>query len=480
MGQAAVQLSLLTGNVHERHDPSATVLHRVMREHLETFLAEAGMSGDRFPRYVEQEFRDYLECGILAHGFLRVKCEACHEERLVAFSCKGRGFCPSCLGRRMTDTAAYLIDRVIPHEPVRQWVVTFPMRIRYILATNPKLVSSVLGITHRAIEGYLRRRAGCGCNIRTGGVTLVQRFGGSINLNLHFHMVLLDGVYDWTGRFHGTGPPGERDISRLIEAISKRVRRHLERKGYLGDDGSSGSDPLIGQSQLLAECAGASVQGMIAMGERRGERVRKRGNIREVGNGLVQMKGPRCAFFEGFSLHAETAFHGWQREKIERLLRYIARPPVANDRVTLTPDGQVLYRLKRAYDDGTTHLLFSPTEFLEKLAAIVPQPRKHQVRYHGAWAAHSRIRNKVIKEPLPDKCDEKAERPARYQSWAKLLARVFKKDVEHCPKCGGDMKIIAAIMKTEVIRQILDHLGLPSMPPEVTPARAPPLLPDMS
>ncbi len=95
------------------YQPRATesgVLHGVVREHLETFLAEAagGAEGARLPAFVEQEFRDFLTCGVLAHGFARVRCDACAFERLLPFSCKGRGFCPSCGGRRMTERATRL------------------------------------------------------------------------------------------------------------------------------------------------------------------------------------------------------------------------------------------------------------------------------------------------------------------------------------------------------------------------------------
>jgi hypothetical protein len=86
---------------YERHEPEKTLLHEVVREQLEPFLARARRDGAPVARFVEREIRAYLECGILAHGFLRLHCEACGRDRLVAFSCKGRALCPSCGGRRM-------------------------------------------------------------------------------------------------------------------------------------------------------------------------------------------------------------------------------------------------------------------------------------------------------------------------------------------------------------------------------------------
>src|SRR5438876_7059121 len=96
--------------------PEQSVLHTVVRMHLETFLREAADRTDDtgLPRFVEDEFREFLTCGVLAHGVARLRCEACGLDRLLPFSCKGRGFCPSCGGRRMTERAAYAVEAVLP------------------------------------------------------------------------------------------------------------------------------------------------------------------------------------------------------------------------------------------------------------------------------------------------------------------------------------------------------------------------------
>jgi hypothetical protein len=93
---------------YEPRDPSQTLLYQVVADHLETFLASLDTDLDvrGLPAYVEREFYDYLQCGVLAHGLLRLGCDTCHQALLLAFSCKRRGFCPSCAGRRMAQTAA--------------------------------------------------------------------------------------------------------------------------------------------------------------------------------------------------------------------------------------------------------------------------------------------------------------------------------------------------------------------------------------
>ncbi len=117
--------------IYRRRRPAETLLYRVVQEHLETYLSLADdPAGDGLPRYVERDFRKYLDCGILARGFARARCAECGHDFLVAFSCKGRGVCPSCNARRMAETAAHLVDHVFPPMPVRQWVLSLPKRLR--------------------------------------------------------------------------------------------------------------------------------------------------------------------------------------------------------------------------------------------------------------------------------------------------------------------------------------------------------------
>jgi len=132
-------------------------------------------------------------------------------------------------------------------------------------------------------------------------------------------------------------------------------------------------------------------------------------------------------------------------------------------------------RAKKAYNDGTEYLLFSPEEFLEKLAALVPIPRVHLIRFHGCLAPHSKIRSKVVpKRDLEETPSTSHSSQAGRMSWAQLLKRVFQIDAETCSRCGGKTKIVAAVLQTKVIEAILIHLHLPTSPPMISPARAPP------
>ena len=134
------------------------MLHEVVREHLSTFLLECAQEGG-LPRFVEKDFTAYLECGVLAHGFSRVVWCDCKDEFLVAYSCKCRGVCPSCNARRAHDTAIHLEAAVLPRLPYRLWTLSFPMRLRFLLARDSAALSDALNLFVRALFTFQRRRA---------------------------------------------------------------------------------------------------------------------------------------------------------------------------------------------------------------------------------------------------------------------------------------------------------------------------------
>jgi hypothetical protein len=163
-------------------NPEDNPLYGVVAVHLETFLARQRERDRHVPGFVEREFREFLDCGVLARGFLRVHCDACGLDRLVPFSCKKRGFCNSCGGRRMSDTAAHLADRVFPRVPVRQWVLSLPYALRYRLAYDARMVSDVLGIFHQNCfrlpdPPSERIRSDTECTVRRRYLHTAFRFG---------------------------------------------------------------------------------------------------------------------------------------------------------------------------------------------------------------------------------------------------------------------------------------------------------------
>jgi len=226
---------------------------------------------------VKNEFEAFLECGILAHGFLRVRCADCAHGKLVAFSCKRRGFCPSCGARRMAQSAALLVDEVIPQVPVRQWVLSFPIRLRILFAARPALLTPVLRIVHRVIAGFLLRQAGLKrTTADTGAVTLIQRFGSAANLNIHLHCLVLDGVYRRTGGepvFEQARAPSRDELDDLLERIVERLVRMLTHSGYLVEEEGMSYLAELGPDNPLMPLQAASCTYRIALGPRAGQKV---------------------------------------------------------------------------------------------------------------------------------------------------------------------------------------------------------------
>jgi len=148
---------------YQRHRPEKTLLYRIVDEYYPAFAVLMAEQGRELPGYVRREFEDFLQCGRLEHGFLRVRCESCHAAHLVAFSCKRRGFCPSCGARRMAESAALLVDEVLPEQPMRQWVLSFPFPLRILFASRPEIMGRVLGIVYRVVTSAVRPcpRSGC-------------------------------------------------------------------------------------------------------------------------------------------------------------------------------------------------------------------------------------------------------------------------------------------------------------------------------
>jgi hypothetical protein len=275
---------------YQLRDPSGTILYQVIAEHLETFLATlaADRTAKGLPDYVREEFYAYLQCGILAHGFVRLGCDTCPHQMVLAFSCKKRGFCPSCAGRRTAQQAAHLVEQVIPWVPTRQWVVSVPIPLRYWMAPSRELTARVHTIIRRTIGQYYVnqavKRGATRATVQPGSVTFLQRFGGSINLNLHYHMVFLEGVFvdraahGLKPRFRPAVSPTDADITTVLQKISRRVIRQLHKLGYLESGPQevvpTGYDPASDEDPELARTMAASVQQRIAFGERAGQRVR--------------------------------------------------------------------------------------------------------------------------------------------------------------------------------------------------------------
>jgi len=302
-------------------------------------------------------------------------------------------------------------------------------------------------------------------------------------------MLALDGVYadDAYGkiRFHRIKAPTVDELGVLAHRISHRVAKFLERRGFLERDEENTYLQLdISEDEAMQQLYGHSITYRIALGPHQGRKVFTLQSLPPKAE--PKTASSRVANVAGFSLHAGIMAEAHQRDKLERLCRYIARPAVSEKRLSLLDDGRIRYELKTPYRDGTTHVIFEPLDFLARLAALVPKPRVNLTRYHGVFAPNSthRInitpaqrgkgRKRSTSEDEPDPTP--AERRAA-MTWAQRLKRVFNIDIETCPKCGGAVRVIACIEDPVVIDKILTHLDKKAAlaEPVVLPqSRAPP------
>ena len=294
----------------------------------------------------------------------------------------------------------------------------------------------------------------------------------------------LDGVYATPAQeghkptFRAIAGPSDADVALVIEKIAKRTLKHLRRQGYLDQEGEAvirpDADSMFQDNEAITAALSASVQSKIAFGPRAGLWVRKIGKGFGFDEEAPLVKGTKCASINGFNLQAATFVGALHRRGLEELVAYMARPPLATDRLSVKEDGDLIYKMKRSFSDGTKAVLLSPMELIEKLCAMVAPPRGHQVLYTGVFSSHSKWRNLVVRNPKarkgfnPETVDKTKVKNHR---WAKLLMRIFKIDVGTCPKCGSEMKIGGAIQDPASLKRYMIHLGLAVDPPPIASAR---------
>jgi hypothetical protein len=397
---------------------------------------------------VEKELRGYLDCGTFARGVAHYRCE-CGQSRVAALTCHGRGFCPRCGGRRMTELALDLCDRVLPHERIRQWVLSFPWALRVRLAFHHELVLALARIARQEIERRYRRLArAAGFSAPCGGsVTVVQRFGSDLRLNIHLHMLALDGCYGDDGRFFTAPPPTPEEVESILAKIVRRTKAVLERRD---EDEPEEDDLGLARGYFDA----ASSKGTAKHGESRR---------------LVELPSRRKARIEAFDLDAEVAVRAHDRERLGALVRYVLRPPLAQARIAYSPPSIVTLELKAAWPDGTTHVTLTPQTFIKRLASLVPRPRKNTVLYAGVLAPKSSRRKAIVPDSTP--------RPRH--TFPSLAQRSLGVHILGCRRCGKAMTLVAVLHRKKEVRRLLEHLGLWKDPLPLHPARGPPQQADL-
>jgi hypothetical protein len=390
----------------------------------------------------------------------------------------------------MAQTAAHLADHVIPPVPVRQWVISVPKRVRGMLADRPRAVAALTKIFLNEIERLLLAASGGAPDAETprasrprlGGISFLHRFGSALNHHVHLHACVTDGVFVPAADHAGSDapptflparpfPPSE--LASLTERVRRRVIRWFRLARLL--DAAAAADMLAWENSGFSVDASARIT-------------------------LLDRDVP--SYFQS----------------LEHLLRSCARPPFALERLSVIrgPDGRITRvryvlprhraanwvgrgRGRKSTRPGANGVVeLTPFEFVDRLADLVPPPRKHRHRYHGVFAPNHKLRQAVTAlavgnigkrrgpvagghaaggQPTEGCCDTHAKPRSHDTSriaWAKLMARLDEEFPLECPACGGDIRLIAFITEPGPIRKILTHLGEPLEPPPVSPARGPP------
>ncbi len=383
------------------------MLYAIVRDHLETFFAHARETYEApLPRYVEQELRGYLRCGVFAHGFVR---------GADVLSALGRVFIEAVFAR------------------YRSWA----------------------------------KKEGLG-EAPTGAVTHVQRFGSSVNLNVHFHSMLLDGVFtrDEQGslRFHPAPSPTREELDGVVRRVHRRVLAWLAKSKLLDVSSVGDTSPEPSTQTSLAACAAIAMQRGAARALRDDpESLNDGGGVDappRAGEGAVER--------DGFNLHAGVSIPGHDDLGRERLMRYGARPPLALDRLRRLPDGRIAYRIKKLRDGRAKHRVMAPVDVRVPFRS---GDTGVDARAAGAWQL-------LTPNVLSVKHWDRLLGGTLYAAsprvdWASLLRRSFQVDVLACPRCDGRLRVLGEVTDPARIRLVLDALGMPTDAPRAARARDP-------
>ena len=375
---------------------------------------------------VDEAVARYLDCGVFECGFARVFCAACRHQFLVAFSCKGRGLCPSCAAKRGAELALFLQEEVL--EPVAhvQFVFTIPKMLRPCFLYHRELLGELCRASYETVRELMSAAVSPDVRLRPGLVAVVQTFNSDLRWNPHIHALVSRGAWDEQGHW----------IS--LPSIDARAAELLFRHKVLS---------LLYEAGLIDE--------------------------RHVDLLLSWQH------HTGFSVDNSVTVDPEDAEALERLTRYLMRAPVSLERLSWDDEaGEVHYAMRRGHDDPhhtpRADESFDPLDFIARVLMHVPEPRRHLVRYYGAYASVVRARKRRkacpqagVSSPEASESGSDFEVAATRElrrRWAELIRRIYHVDPMSCPRCGQPMRILSFITQRPVILRILRHLGLLPQP----------------
>jgi hypothetical protein len=347
--------------VYRPRDPRATPLYRLVEAHYDEVK---GQWEERFERrygfwrgLLDEKVRRYLDCGLFENGFARIQCPECRCEYLLAFSCKTRELCPSCAAKRAAATAALLREEVLEEVAHAQWVLTMPKMLRPYLLHHRELLGGLARATWETVR-ELMVAATADPELQPGMVAAVQTAGDLGRWHPHVHALVSRGGWTREGEWVPV-PYVDEHAAELV--FRHRVISLLQEEGLLSEQ----------RTALLLSWRNT-----------------------------------------GFSVHTRVRVGPEDGAAVERLARYIMRPPVSLERMEWAGAGPVRYRARLGHASGRgqgreAEEVLDPTEFLARVLMHVPEPRRHLVRYYGAYSNASRGRRRREREKVGDGGDRK-------------------------------------------------------------------------
>jgi hypothetical protein len=404
----------------------------------------------------------------------------------------------------MSNTAAAVVDRVLPDVPVRQYVLSLPWELRLLAAVKAPVLTALGRIFVDAIFASYRgraRRRGLRA-AQCGAINFVQRFGSSLNLNIHFHVVVLDGVWTRSAgqgvRFHAAAVPSQVELVAIVERVRARALAWLKRNGHIDESPEEERSQEFGEQTALEACTA------IAMARGRTLTLGADREANDHGTGRPGLDD--AVESDGFNLHAGVSIAAGDDEGREKLCRYAARPAVSMQRFRRLRGGLVAYHLKYVRGPRAKHRIMDivpkprgapppckpPTPSERRIGAragarserappAAPKTPEHHLRSgHAAVGASvqagdvERLAANVLSVRHWDRLLGGVLYAATPRmDWARLLRRSLGVDVLKCPKCDGRLRVIAAITEAASVARILAHIGVPTEAPAVARARDP-------
>ena len=409
--------------IYRPRQPRATPLYQLFEAHYEEALWE-----QRFEKmygfwrgFVDTVVNRYLDCGTRESGFARLRCEGCHDEKLLTFSCRQRGICPSCDAKRAAVFAAFLHDEVVEELPHAMWVFTIPKMLRVYFFHHRELLGKLSRAAYETVKEMMVIQSLEPGPFRPGMVSVVQTFGDKVRLHPHVHALCTRGGWNARGEWV---PVPYVDTRKAEKLFRHHVFRLLKEEGLLSED---------------------RIEMMLSWKK------------------------------SGFSVDDSVRIAAGETKGLEHVARYMLRAPVSLSRMRWTPNCQQVFYASIGSDDDPEQTpsearSIDALEFVARVIAQIPAPRKHLTFYYGYYSNVARgLRNKSQAQGSPEPTSPRqapqedpvvcpAQKAAMRRRWANLIRRVYEVDPLICSRCGGQLRVISFITQPGVIRKIVEHL----------------------